>query len=306
MSRWNNTLADWLDGAPEYYVHIVESMIIIMILLFIRFIAVRIIYKRQSDLAVQYKWKKYVGYILSFFGFLIIGRIWFEGIGSLATFLGLLSAGIAIALRDPIVDMAGWLFLLWRKPFNLGDRIQIGDVKGDVIDLRLFKFTVLEIGNWVDSDQSTGRVIHVPNHTVFRDSIANYTSDFEFIWNELVVVITFLSNWRKAKQILLEIAEDHLQDFVQDAESQVKRASKSYLIYYKNLTPIVYTSVEDNGVKLTLRHLSYPRRRRDTSQILWEDILDKFNAATDIDFAYNTLRIYQHHLEGKEELRNKS
>ena len=96
-----------------------------------------------------------------------------EGLRSLGTFLGLLSAGLAIALKDVVASMAGWIFILWRRPFQLGDRIQIGDRAGDVVDLRLFQFTLLEIGNWVDADQSTGRSIHVPNGAVFTEPLFN-------------------------------------------------------------------------------------------------------------------------------------
>src|SRR5699024_7489229 len=172
----------------------------------IQHMAARMINKHMPEAREQYKWRKNLTYVFAFIGFLVVGRIWFEGLQSLATFLGLLSAGLAIALKDPISDLAGWLFILWRKPLEVGDRIQLGDVKGDVIDVRIFKFTVLEIGNWVRGDQSTGRLIHLPNHLIFSDSLANYTSDFDFIWNELKVLLTFESDWEKAKKILQEIS----------------------------------------------------------------------------------------------------
>jgi len=271
---------------------VVLSLVVIFALWLIRFIAIRIINRRLPDSKIQYKWRKNLTYISVFLGFLIVGRIWFEGLQSVATFLGLLSAGLAIALKDPVTDFAGWIFILWRKPFDVGDRIQVGEVKGDVIDVRLFKFTVLEIGNWIHADQSTGRVVHVPNHKVFSNELANYTSDFEFIWNELQVLITFESDWKKAKKLLQEIADKHLKDFVERAEQQVRRAKKSYLIHYRYLTPIVYTDVQDSGVQLTIRHLSDPRKRRAIAQELWEDILDTFNEHDDIELAYPTMRIY--------------
>lgn len=288
------------------YGNLIESVIIILILIAIRFVVIRFVRRQTDDDSIRYKWRKNLTYFLSFLGFLLIGRIWFQGMASVATFLGLLSAGLAIALRDPVTDMAGWLFLIWRKPFVVGDRIEIGDRKGDVIDIRFFKFTVLEIGNWTKSDQSTGRVIHIPNHYVLSNSIANYTSDFNFIWNEIEIVVTFESNWKKAKELLTEIVNSHSEDYVADAEQQIRRAKKSYLIQYKNLTPIVYTEVVEVGVKLTIRHLSHARRRRGLNQLIWEDILDRLLAEPDIDFAYNTLRIYQNQIEGKPDLQPKS
>lgn len=295
MSRLETWFAD-----GSVYSHLLESLIVILLLALIRFIVLRVVYNRVNDLALRYKWRKNLAYILGFVGILIIGSFWFDGITSLATFIGLLSAGLVIALRDPIVDIAAWLFILWRKPFSLGDRIQLGQHKGDVIDIRMFKFSILEIGNWVHADQSTGRVIHLPNHQVFQESIANYTSDFDFIWNEIPVVVTFESDWKRAKMLIQELVNSHLEEFVKDAESQLKKASRSYLIRYNYLTPIIYTEVVDFGIKLTIRHLSNARQRRSFNQLIWEDILEAFQDEPSIDFAYPTYRIYQNQIEGKE------
>ena len=299
MAEFQEYLQQSLSGTSIQVSNLIETALIILVLILVRFALVRIVDRQVEQTSSRYRWRKNITYTLVFVGLLLIGRTWIEALGSLATFLGLLSAGLAIALRDPVTDIAGWIFLVWRKPFNLGDRIEVGSHKGDVIDIRFFKFTILEIGNWVHADQSTGRVIHIPNHLVFSESIANYTSDFEFIWNEIAVVFTFESDWRRAKHLLEEITNSHLMDYVGDAEQQVKRASKSYLIHYRNLTPIVYTDVVDDGIKLTIRHLSNPRRRRGINQMIWEDILDAIEKEDSIDFAYKTLRIYQNQIEGK-------
>jgi small-conductance mechanosensitive channel len=94
---------------------------------------------------------------------LLIGRIWFEGVTSLATYLGLLSAGVAIALQSLVLNLAGWAFIVWRRPFEVGDRVEIGTYKGDVVDIGAFGFTLLEVGNWVNAEQSSGRTVRVPN-----------------------------------------------------------------------------------------------------------------------------------------------
>ncbi len=104
--------------------------------------------------------------------------------------MGLFTAGLAIALKDPLTNLAGWLFIVFRKPFIVGDRIQIGPHAGDVVDIRPFQFTILEIRNWVDADQSTGRMIHLPNAKVFVEAQANYSLGFNYIWNEIVVRLT--------------------------------------------------------------------------------------------------------------------
>ncbi len=283
----------FIQQFPGMSYQLAATVLVIISLWLIRFITIRIINRNLEDTKNQYRWRKNLTYVIGFLGIFLIGSIWSEGFQSISTFLGLLSAGLAIALKDPVSDFAGWIFLLWRKPLKVGDRIQIGEVKGDVIDIRLFKFTVLEIGNWVHADQSTGRVVHVPNHAIFTDSLANYTSDFEFIWNEIEVLLTFESDWKTAKKLLQEIADRHLKDFVSHAENQVRRAAKSYLIHFHYLTPIVYTDVRESGVNLSIRHLTDPRKRRSINQAIWEDILEEFDKYDNIDLAYPTMRIYR-------------
>lgn len=278
---------------------IVLSVIIIFILWLVRLIILKISLRGEADPHRQYKWRKNSSYIAFTIGFFLVGRIWFEGVQSIATFLGLLSAGLAIALKDPITDLVGWLFILWRQPFQIGDRIQIGDIRGDVIDLRIFKFTLNEIGNWVDADQSTGRIIHVPNHKIFVESLANYSSEFKFIWNEIPVLITFESDWKKAKTILKEIVDKHSIQITEKAQKEIRRAARSFLIYYNVLTPTVYTNVKDSGVMLTIRYITDPRKRRSTQEEIWEDILERFSKEQDIDLAYPTTRIYYNPNEGK-------
>ena len=302
-------IIDWIQKftgiSPELQARIFISLIVIILLWLIRTVVIRIVWRKTEDPYVRYRWRKSTIYLVVVIGILIVGRIWFVGIQSVATFLGLLTAGLAIALQDVVKSVAGWIFLMWRKPFVIGDRIQVGNCAGDVIDIRLFKFSLVEIGNWVDSDQSTGRVIHLPNSLILTDVIANYTRGFEFIWHEIPVLVTFESNWQKAKEILVEIARKHAAHISKDAEKRIKEASKRYLIFFATLTPTVYTSVKDSGVMLTIRYLISPRSRRGSEQAIWEDILTQFAACTDIDFAYPTQRFYDNVSEGKKDARAK-
>ncbi|MBN1480053.1 mechanosensitive ion channel family protein [candidate division KSB1 bacterium] len=276
----------------------ISSVITVLILVFISRILMFIL-TRGKDVRIQYNIRKTVAYTAFVFGFFIIGRIWFQGLQSLSTYLGLLSAGLAIALQVPIVNLAGWAFILWRKPFSVGDRVQIGEHRGDVIDQRIFMFTLMEIGNWVDADQSTGRVVHIPNGKVFTEMLANYSRGFQYLWHEIPVLITFESNWHKAKEILLSIAQQHAEALSGAAERRVRQAAKKFMIFYSKLTPTVYTTVRDCGVLLTIRLLCEPRARRGTEQAIWEHILEEFAKHDDIDFAYPTQRFFNNVVEGK-------
>ena len=180
MSDFFSNVVDFYSKSPLLAKNLAETVLIIVLLLVIRSLSVRLVYRNTEDRKIRLKWRKNLGYVTTLVGLLSLGQIWFAELESLAvkeltkiaaTFFGLLSAGLAIALKDPVSDLAGWLFIILRKPFEVGDRVQVGEVRGDIIDIRPFKFTLLEIGNWVDADQSTGRVIHIPQPFHFRGKV---------------------------------------------------------------------------------------------------------------------------------------
>ncbi len=284
-------LQDTLGILPEAEFRLLATLIVILLLWIARRLSLRAVNHRTEDRVVRYQWKKNSLYLATSFGILLVGLIWFDWFKSVATFLGLLSAGLAIALKDIVADLAGWMFIMWRRPFEVGDRVQIGKNSGDVIDIRIFQFTILEIGNWVHADQSTGRVIHIPNWKVFSEAQANYTKGFQYIWNEIPVLITFESDWKGAKAILEEIIKNHAEGS-EDAAHNLMDDRAEFIIFYGTLTPKVYTSVEESGVLLTIRYLCNPRKRRGSEEAVWEEILDRFGERPEIDLAYPTTRFY--------------
>ncbi|SVE26542.1 uncharacterized protein METZ01_LOCUS479396, partial [marine metagenome] len=143
------------------------------------------------------------------------------------------------------------------------------------------------------------RLIHIPNGKLFIESLANYGKGFHFIWNEMSVLVTFESNWKKAKVILEKIIKIKSEKFHFNASEMIKKASKKFMIHKTSLEPIIYTKVENSGVELTIRHLCKPRERRDIEQDIWESILEAFEKEIDIEFAYPTIRRYFANEEGK-------
>lgn len=285
--------------SPELRDRLLSTIVLIAVLLGIRFLASRAVRARVNDATVQYRWVRGVNYALVAIGFLLIGRLWSSGIGQLGTFLGLLSAGLALALREPITNIAGFLLLLWRRPFRVGDRIEINGIAGDVVDQRLFQFSLLEIRGRFSADQPTGRIVHIPNATIFNTPQFNSSDGFPYLWTELPVVVTFESNWEKAKESFKEIATRHA--------SQAGDLKQSMRVRYA-IGPIdseagVFTSVNDDGVVLTIRALTPVRGARRVSQAIWEDVLRQVAQWDDVDFAYPTTRIYNNRREGKADAR---
>ncbi|MBN2208849.1 MAG: mechanosensitive ion channel family protein [Candidatus Coatesbacteria bacterium] len=273
---------------------VLATILLITVFLSFRVLLLRVLHERVTDAALSYKWRRRMTYVFTVLLILLIGWIWSDTFHTIATLLGLVAAALVLALRDLVANAAGWAVIHSRRLFSVGDRIEVSGHSGDVIDIRLFEFTLLEVGNWVDADQSTGRIIHVPNGKVLTEPLINYTKDFDFIWNELSVILTFESNWQRAKSILSGIAASVLADASITARKELKKAAERYMIFFRNLTPIVYTRVRENGVGLTIRYLTRPRERRTTEHRLWEEVLMRFAEHDDIALAYPTIRYYRH------------
>lgn len=297
-----NHFREYHDAYHTQIENLVLSILIVVILLFVRKVLVSLITKNTKDPKTVYHSKRIIGYGYAFLVIVLLGSIWIKGFGSIGTYLGIASAGVAIALHETIANIAGWFFILWRKPFIIGDRIEIGGTKGDVIDLRLFQFSLAEVGNWVEAEQSTGRIIHVPNSHALKERTANYHTGFNYIWNELYVLVTFESNWRKTREILERIAKEEIEHSSKHAEQELRLAAEKYMIYFSKLTPAVYMSTKDSGVLFSIRYLVNPRRRRGSEQTIWEAILSEFEKHPDVQLAYPTTRFYNHKQESVDEI----
>lgn len=297
-----DVILDWVAYAVEQKPGMLTSLglsaAVLIVLALLRLTGLAVVRRRVDDQRSRHAWRKAITYVASGLGVAVVGAIWFDALRSAATILGLVSAGLIVALQGPVTNLAGWVFVVTRRPFTIGDRIQVGQHAGDVVDSRLFQFTLLEIMNWVDADQSTGRVIHIPNGVVFSEPLINYSRGIGYIWNEIPVRITFESDWRTAKALLLDIASQRDAHLGASEQEEVRRQPRPYLILYSVLTPTVYTRVEAYGVVLTVRYLCEPRARRSTEHAIWEDILDAFARDSSIEFAYPTTRFYQRYREG--------
>jgi len=299
MNQWFTHIESLTGLSQAIQVNLIQSILTFLLIGLFLFFLKKFIWKQSGNIQTRYTSYKIASYITYALGLMIVLRIWITGTQSIVTYLGLLSAGIAIALQDLIGNLAGWVFIWMRRPFKMGQRVQVASAIGDVIDIGLLQFSLLEVGNWIDAEQSTGRIIHIPNKHVLTTVTANYMTGFEHIWDEIPVLITFESDWEKAKSILTEIIENQAIDVLKSAKKSIEASSHQYMIKYSTLTPIVYTDVRDSGVLLTLRYLCLPKSRRGARQDIWENILRAFSKHQDIDLAYPTKRVFNHLTEGK-------
>jgi small-conductance mechanosensitive channel len=278
--------------SPDTQGKFLASILVVIGLFVTRWLIMRAVRASIADTSAQYRARKSITYGATIIGLIVLAWIWIDAFDNLPTFLGLLSAGIAIALADVLKNFAGWVYILTRRPLRIGDRVEIRGVKGDVVDVRLFRFSMMEVGNWVDAEQSTGRLIHVPNGILFTEHIANYTEGFEFIWHEIPVLITFESDRTEARRIIERALERHTPDIEAAAGSRIRETARLYHIKVGKLTPIVYLTVRDSGVLFTSRFLVRAREKRNVDQAVWEAILDGIDDAQNVHLAYPTVRTY--------------
>jgi len=253
-----------------------------------------------DDVQVKHKVRRTVDWLRTVVIVVAMLVIWGARVENLGVFLGIIGAGLALSLQEILLCLAGWGYIVMKKPMDIGDRIEIGGKKGDVIDVGVFQTTMIEVGNWVSAEQSTGRMVTVPNSAFMREAMFNYTKGFPFIWNELTIIVTFESDWRRAKTLLLELSRVEDNKIEAEVRRQIEAMQESYAIMrYRVTSSIVYTSIADNGVALTLRYLTPVRARRTTTHQICEGILDAFATEANIDFAYPTTRFYENRSEGK-------
>ena len=294
---YTDLVAAWLQEnlgmSADLSFRIAATLAIVAIALVVRWLVARWLNRTVTDGDLLFKARKAVTYAAMAVTVFLLTWVWLPFFDDLGTFLGLLVAGLAIALADVFLDLAGWLYIMFRRPFRVGDRIEIDGTAGDVVDVRAFRFTLLEIKSWVDADQPTGRLVHVPNGHLFRHPTANYTEGFYHIWHEMPVLVTFESDWRRAEELIhaalepLAIADEDFR-----REEAAASAARDYVIKFRELGAAVYVSTRDSGVLLTARLLVEARSRRAVEDEFWRALLAAFEAEPSVTLAYPTVRTY--------------
>jgi small-conductance mechanosensitive channel len=270
---------------------ILNTFLVFVIAYLLNFLLIANINRRVTDIRLRHTRRKSAIYIVNFLSIAVILFIWLQNLSSITLILGFLSAGVALALQEVILSIAAWFLIFTRRPFDIGDRIEINGIKGDIIDIRLFQISMLEIGNWVGDEQSTGRIVNVPNSFVFKYPHHNYSHGFEFIWNEIPILVTYESDWKKARQIMEAIAQKQTAGLAESVHPKIEAMKSRYMIYYGKLTPIVYVNIKDNGVELALRYLTEAKQRRTTQDQICQMILDEFAKDPSIRLASPTFRV---------------
>jgi small-conductance mechanosensitive channel len=258
------------------------SLIVILLAYILNSLAGNFILKRVTTARDRYTLRKTVSILVTVLAFASLFAIWIERTSTLIIAYGILSAGIAIALQDLLRSIAGGILIIISNPFKAGDRIQVGDNIGDVLDIGNFSTKLMEIREWGNSDQYTGRIIQLPNSFVLNQPIKNYTRDFSFIWDEIRIMLIYGSNWKKAQEIILKIAGPIVKGFESTAKEELLRMGNKYFIPTYDVQTSIYTSIGENWIELRLRYVVDPIKRREVNNLLASKILEDFEKEEDI------------------------
>lgn len=254
----------------------------------------KIVAARTDNYEEGYRRRKFLTTVVAVLAAVIITVLWARLFQQKGTVLGLLGAGLAVALREPLLSIAGRIAIFAGHMYSVGDRIEINKISGDVVDVGFFYTRMMEIGNWVQADQATGRIVQFSNSIVFANHVYNYTQNFSYLWDEIHLMITYDSNVKETMNILLRAAEGYTKEFLHKAEVELERLQHSFLVPKVDLKPHVFMKVTDNWVELSLRYVVDPKKRRPAATFMWERILAEVQARNDIRMASTSMELTVH------------
>jgi small-conductance mechanosensitive channel len=282
-SIWSNDL----------YRKLILTVLIILGQNILRRLLILIVTQRiAEDSPYIYTVRKATGYAINILGALLVFGIWIERLGDLSVALGILAAGIAFALQEVIGSFAGWLTIISGRPFSVGDRIETGNIRGDVVDVGILRTTLMEIGNWLQGDHNTGRIVTVSNAFIFKEPLYNYSAHLRFIWDEISIPVMYESNWKKAILIMSEAVKQHpiYQNLLPQAEEQRRQARRKLAVKITSLEPRVFVKLTDNWIELGIVYPVDNDFRRTFRSEVSQRILSEF-AEADIRIASQTIAI---------------
>ncbi|MBU0527602.1 mechanosensitive ion channel family protein [Candidatus Micrarchaeota archaeon] len=251
----------------------------------------KVVADKLDDPKLRYSFRKAVSFAYVIVLFIAVITIWIPNPEALFVAYGLMAAGIAVALSDLFKNLAGGVIIFFTKPFSVGDRIEISGEFGDIIDVDIMYTTLMEIREWVDGDQATGRLNIVPNGLILTSVVNNYTKDNEFIWDEIMIPITYNSDWKAASNLMLDTVKKETETIIQKSNKEYSHLLEKYYLRKKPAEPGVFMKLTDNWIQLAVRYMTPARERRTLHNQLSKILLTKFEKSKKIKIASATYEI---------------
>jgi small-conductance mechanosensitive channel len=265
----------------------------VVLIMLVRSIVRKTLNKRIKDTVNKYRARK----AINLFGYImVVGLIllvYSDKLGNIGVALGVAGAGIAFALQEVIVSIAGWLSIMSTSSVSVGQRVMIGDVKGDIIDIGVLSTTVMEIGDWVDGDLYNGRIVNISNSFVFQEHVHNYSAEYPFLWDEVKVPIGTDSDYELARQLFTQVLEEVCGDYARASQQKWLQMTNKFRVEEARVEPSVTLVFDENWITFTLRYIVDYKRRRTTKDVIFTRILEEI-AQTDekVKVAASSIQVF--------------
>ncbi len=255
----------------------VAAVVGILIIITLVRVGQRSLGRYVQDMDTRYRARKFVTFIGYALGIFLIATVFSDKLGGLTVAFGVAGAGIAFALQEVIASVAGWFAVSFAKFYETGDRVQLGGIKGDVIDVGILRTTLMECGQWVNGDLYNGRVVRIANSFVFKEPVFNYSGEFPFLWDEITVPVKYGCDHRLAREILQRVTTEVVSEYTAFAKTAWKELVKKYLIEDASVEPMITLIANDNWMEFTVRYVVDYKKRRGTKDRLFSRILDEID-----------------------------
>jgi small-conductance mechanosensitive channel len=280
-------------GTLQHYLHdpvaVIGTIVAVVLAWLLSYTGHKYFDAHVYDPKERYRKVRFLNTSLTLAAAIAIVVLWSRLFHARGTFWGLLGAGVAIALRDPLLSIAGRIAIFAGHMYSVGDRIEISKLTGDVVDVGFFYTRMMELGNWIGGDQPTGRMVQFSNSIVFGNAVYNYTQNFAYIWDEVKLPVTYKSNEREASQIMLAVGKEYTREFLEGAQAQMRRMQRYFLVPDFELEPTLYLQVTSNWIELTMRYLVEPKKRRQATNFIYRETFQRLQGRDDISIASETM-----------------
>jgi small-conductance mechanosensitive channel len=280
---------------PGEYVSIILKLALSLIALLLALVVQRVLRNvlkvRVKDLAHMHTLYVLTRNAVFIASVVVVLFIWLDSASNLTVAMGILGAGVAFASQEVIGSFAGYVNVVTGSLYRIGDRVRIGEVMGDVLDISILRTTVMEIGEWVQADQYTGRIVTVANRVVFSAPVFNYTQHWRYLWDEIMVPVTYGSDWRRAGEIMLAHGREYTAHLQAQAQAELEELARRYPLYAQTVEPTLYVVMTDNWIEMTLRYVVEAQERRQVKGQLHHELLQHFESEADITVASATFEI---------------
>lgn len=253
---------------------------------FLRVLILKFIKSRISENKNFRIYKIYINYIFLLVIIMFYTPILLPSLKEFITGLSIFGAGIVLIFKEIIMNFFSFFYILIRKPFIVGDRIQVQNFYGDVLDVRLLDFSIIQLYPQKYGGQSSGRVIHIPNSFVLLYPVINFSKEFAFNWLEIQIPFTYRSNWQKAEKVIRKILKNII-DRIEEDDPKINFSRKEYSIHYSKLTPKTYVEFLSGAIVITIRFLCEPKEQRIFKDIFWREFLNSIKKSKDIQLHEN-------------------